>query len=77
MKMSTPLACLYWGPNQLWGKREAIAEAYSVLDVQAEDISNPNEESTKNHNEEWYVWMAQIPRYPYPVKYPLAKPLSA
>ena len=52
MIMSIPLACLNLGPKRVFGKIESMDEANSVFDVQAEDISNPNEEATKIHNED-------------------------
>ena len=52
MPISTALACLNLVPKLVHGEREAIYEANYVLDVQAEDISNPNEEATKNHNDD-------------------------
>ena len=45
--MSTPLECLNLGPKRVRGKIEAMDEANSIFDVQAEEISKTKEEAKK------------------------------
>ena len=76
MPISTALACLNLVPKLVHGEREAIYEANSILDVQAEEILKPKVEAAKKNDEGIEVWIKHLPLYPSLGKYPWATHLS-